>query len=423
MASYTARKNKAGEIVSYQIKVTRGRDKLTGKQLTPFTTTYTPPNGWSKKMIERDLVRFMGEFEAACKRGEVLTKEEQKALAEQQAKQEQREKAEAESKPTFNQYVELFLKEKAVTLSPTTIQNYRKGLKRAAEVFGEMKLEDIDHLKIKAFITDLQGSQRSRKNEKPLAHGTVGGYYTILHTLFESAVDNEVITSNPMARVKKPKPRKGEIKKEPVSYSESEVAYIMECLNNEPLKWKALILFMIDSGCRRGEVAGLKWSEVDFKTGKVNICRNAQYTPEKGVYIGTPKTNQNRDILINEPVLQVLREWKRQQTLLYFGQGKSTDGFCFTQNEGELLNPNTITGYVRDFGKRYSIKNLKPHALRHTMATIAIANGADIVSVSKRLGHCNPTVTLNVYSHANEEAQRRTAATLAEALYSNRKQA
>lgn len=87
------------------------------------------------------------------------------------------------------------------------------------------------------------------------------------------------------------------------------------------------------------------------------------------------------------------------------------------------MNPNTITGYIRDFGKRYKIKGLKPHALRHTMATISIANGADIVSVSKRLGHCNPSVTLNIYSHANEEAQRRTAATLAEALYSNRKQA
>ena len=232
MASYTARKNKAGEIVSYQIKVTRGRDKLTGKQLTPFTTTYTPPDGWSKRAIERDLVRFMGEFEAACKRGEILTKEEQKALAEQQAKQEQREKAEAESKPTFNQYVEIFLKDKAVTLSPTTIQNYRKGLKRSAEVFGEMKLEDIDHIMIKRFITDLQGQQRSRKNEKPLAHGTVGGYYTILHTLFESAVDDEIIPANPMARVKKPKPRKDEIKKEPVCYSESEVDYIIQCLNN-----------------------------------------------------------------------------------------------------------------------------------------------------------------------------------------------
>lgn len=76
MASYTARKNKAGQIVSYQIKVSRGRDKLTGKQLTPYTMTYTPPEGWSKRAITRELQKVMGEFEAACNRGEILTKEE-----------------------------------------------------------------------------------------------------------------------------------------------------------------------------------------------------------------------------------------------------------------------------------------------------------------------------------------------------------
>lgn len=129
MASYTARKNKAGETMSYQIKVSRGRDKLTGKQLTPFTTTYTPPEGWSKKAVERDLVRFMGEFEAACKRGEILTKEEQKAHAVEQAEQVQREQAEEERKLTFNKYVELFLKEKSATLSATTVQGYRQSLK------------------------------------------------------------------------------------------------------------------------------------------------------------------------------------------------------------------------------------------------------------------------------------------------------
>ena len=420
MASYTARKNKAGETVSYQIKVSRGRDKLTGKQLTPFTTTYTPPEGWSKKAVERDLIRFMGEFEAACKRGEVLTKEEQKTQAVEQAELVQKEKAEEERKLTFNKYVELFLQEKSITLSPMTVHSYKQSLKRPAAVFGEMKMVDIEYLMVKKFIADMQGGQRNRDNAKPLAHGTVVSYYTVLHTLFESAVDNEIIPTNPMQRMKKPKPRKDEVKKEPVSYSETEVAHIIDCLNSEPLKWRALVLFLIDSGCRRGEVAGLKWEEIDFKTGKVNICRNAQYTKEKGVYIGTPKSNKSREIIINAPVLQVLKEWKRQQTLIYFGQGKSTDGFCFTQNEGELMNPNTITEYIRNFGKRYDIRGLKPHALRHTMATLSIANGADVVSVSKKLGHCNPSVTLNIYSHANEEAQRRATEILAEALYNNK---
>lgn len=423
MASYTARKNKDGKIISYQIKVARGRDKLTGKQLTPFTTTYTPPEGWSKKAVERDLIRFMGEFETACKRGEVLTKEEQKAQAQKQAEQTQKEQAEEQKKPTFNQYLKVFIEEKAVNLSATTIQSYKQSLKRPAAVFGEMKMENIDYLTVKKFITDLQATQRSKTNKKPLAHGTIVTYYTTLHTIFESAVENGVIERNPMQRMKKPKARKDEIQKEAIVYSENEIAYIMDCLNKEPLKWKALVLFMIDSGCRRGEVAGLKWEEIDFSTGKVTICRNAQYTKEKGVYISTPKSHKSRESIINKPILSVLKEWKRQQTLLYFGRGKTANGYCFTQNEGELLNPNTITEYIRKFGKRYNLPGMHPHALRHTMATLSIANGADVVSVSKKLGHCNPSVTLNIYSHANEEAQRRATEILADALYKNQKQA
>jgi len=417
MASVTARKNKAGEIISYQIKVTRGRDKLTGKQLTPYTMTYTPPEGWSKKAIERDLQKKMGEFEAACKRGEVLTKEEQKAQATEKAEQIKRQQVEEERKPTFNKYVEIFLQEKSATLSAMTVQGYKQSLKRPAEVFGEMKLEDIDYLMVKKYITDLQTGKRKGKSKKPLAHGTVVSYYTVLHTLFQSAVENDVIPINPMQRMKKPKPRKDDKTKEQKALSISEVNYIIECADKEPLKWRAMIRFMIDSGCRRGEVAGLKWEHIDLKTGKAIICQNAQYTKEKGVYITTPKSHESRDIIISSPVLQILKEWKRQQTLLYFGQGKSTNGYCFTQNEGEIMNPNTITGYIRDFGKRYNIPGLHPHTFRHTMATNSIALGIDVVTVSKKLGHCNPSVTLNIYSHANEDAQRKATEIFAEALY------
>jgi len=418
MASYTARKNKAGEIISYQVKVSRGRDKLTGKQLTPYTTTYTPPEGWSRKAIERDLMRFMGEFEAACNRGEVLTKEEQKARATEQAEDDKRRQEEENKKPTFNQYVEIFLKEKSATLSATTVQSYRQSLKRPAAVFGERKIEDITFLDVKQFITDLQ-SVKGKK--KPLKHGTVVTYYTTLHTLFESAVENEVIENNPMQRMKKPKARKDEMKEEALSYDVEEIEYIRECLENEPLKWKAIVTLLIDTGCRRGEVAGLKWEEINLKTGVVNICRNVQYTKEKGVYITTPKSHQSRVIVLSPHAIQVLKEWKRSQTLEYFGRGLSTDGFCFTQNEGELLNPNTITGYVRGFGKRYNLPGIHPHTFRHSHASIAIRNGIDPVTVSKKLGHCNPSVTLNIYSHANEEAQRKSTERMADILYSTSK--
>lgn len=421
MASFTARKNKAGEIVSYQIKVSRGRDKLTGKQLTPFTTTYVPPDGWSKRAIERELIRVMGEFEAACNRGEVLTKEQEKAQAQEQAEQAKQEQAEEQKKPTFNQYVELFLHEKSATLSATTIQSYRQSLKRPSEVFENTKMCDIDFLSVKKFITDLQTSPAGKSKKKPLKHGTVVTYYTTLHTLFESAVENEVIRENPMQRMKKPKARKDEVKTEALSYDVEEIAYIQDCLENEPPKWKAIVSLLIDTGCRRGELAGLKWEEVNLKTGVVNICRNVQYTKKKGVYITTPKSHQNRVIVLTPQGLKILKEWKHKQAVEFFGRGVSVNGFCFTQEDGGLLNPNTITWYVRDFGKRYNLPGLHPHTFRHSHASIAIRNGIDPVTVSKKLGHCNPSVTLNIYSHANEEAQRHEAERMADILYNNSK--
>lgn len=422
MASYTARKNKAGEIVSYQIKVSRGRDKLTGKQLTPFTTTYTPPDGWSKKAVERDLIRFMGEFEAACKRGEVLTKEEQKARTVEQIEQAKREQAEQERKPTFTRYIEMYLKEKA-EFAPGTLENYRTALQRAAAVFGDMKMADITNLTVKQYINDLQANGKNQFNGKPLAHKTILKHYIVLHALFANAVENEVIEVSPMQKMKRPKPRKDETPKKAIAYSESEIAYIIECLNNEPLKWRTLIMFAIDSGCRRGEIVGLRWEEIDFQTGKVNICRNAQYTAGKGTYISTTKNRKNRVIYLNRPVLTVLAEWKRQQALLHFGQGIPLNGFCFTQDNGKMMNPQAPTSYLTRFGKKYNLPGIHPHALRHTMATLSIANGADIVSISEKLGHSEPSITLNVYSHANEEAQRRANEVLAEAIYNNQKHA
>lgn len=422
MASYTARKNKAGEVVSYQIKVTRGRDKLTGKQLTPFSMTYTPPEGWSKKAVERDLIKVMGEFESACNRGEILTREQQKERERERIASEQAARVEEEQKPTFRKYAELFIAEKSASYAPGTLENYRLVLRKANAVLGSMRLEDINLLTVKQYINALQINGKNDFNGKPLAHKTILKHYIVLHALFENAVENGVIEDSPMRKMKRPKPRKDESPKEPIAYDEKQVEYIFSCLDKEPLKWKALVMFAIDSGCRRGEIVGLKWEEIDFNTGRVNICRNAQYTSGKGTYISTTKNRKNRVIYLNAPVLRVLQAWKREQTLLHFGQGIPLNGFCFTQDNGEMMNPQAPTAYLTRFGKKYNLPGIHPHALRHTMATLSIANGADIVSVSEKLGHAEPSITLDVYSHANEEAQKRANEVLAGAIY-NTKQA
>ena len=156
---------------------------------------------------------------------------------------------------------------------------------------------------------------------------------------------------------------------------------------------------------------------INQKSFYTEIKGNAQYTVEKGKYITTPKSGKGRLIILNQPILDLLKEWKREQTKWLFSMGLPHTGFIFTQDDGEMLNPNAPTKYLSKFGKRYNFPGLHPHTLRHTMATVSIANGADVVSVSKKLGHAAPSITLNIYSHANQEAQLRANKTLELALY------
>lgn len=146
--------------------------------------------------------------------------------------------------------------------------------------------------------------------------------------------------------------------------------------------------------------------------------KNLQYTTGKnGVYVTTPKTGKTRIITINPPVLRVLKAWKREQLKAQSKQCIPIAGWVFTQDDGEVMHPAAPADYLRGFGKRYNLPGIHCHALRHTMASLAITNGADAVSVSEKLGHAKPSITLDVYSHANEESQKRANEILASVIY------
>lgn len=420
MASIRPRTNKQGDIISYEIRVTRGRN-ADGKQLKPYVMSWPRPDGWSDKAVQREVAKVAGQFEADCNAGLVLTKEERLKQEREAQREQERLQQEEERKVTFQRYMEVFMQDKGATYSPNTRENYTVVLNRACSTLGDMRMIDIDFLTVKRYVSDLQTEGKNQFNGKPLAYKTVLKHYIVLHAFFANAVENKVIPSNPMQDMKRPKPRKDEIQKPAVSYTAEEVKRLISCLEAEPLKWRALTLFMLDSGCRRGEAVGLKWDSIDFKTGKVEISRNAQYTSGKGTYITTPKSGKSRTIYINAPVLAVMHEWRREQALQFMAQGIPLNGFCFTQDNGKMMNPQAPTAYLERFGKKYGFRGIHPHALRHTMASLSIANGADIVSISKKLGHAEVSITLDVYSHENEEAKQRASSILNEIIY--RKQA
>ena len=418
MPSVTERTLKDGSRV-YEIRVARGRDPVTGKQLTPYTTRYKPPEGWSAKKAMKQAQVEAAAFEARCKAGEVMTKAERKTYEQEQIRIAEQAKREEASKLTFSSYVELFLKESTISRSDGTLLNYRNVFRRATSFFGEYKMEEITPVIVRAYITELQANGVSERNGAPLSYNTVAKHYNVLHTFFEAAVTDEIIEFSPMQRMKKPKPKKDDIKMESKALTLDQSKRLIECLKNEPLMWRVLVMLLLDSGCRRGEAVALRWDDVDLKTGYTQVKGNAQYTVEKGKYITTPKSGKGRMVILNQPVIAILKEWKREQTKWLLSMGLPHTGFIFTLDDGEMLNPNAPTKYLSKFGKKYNFPGLHPHTLRHTMATVSIANGADVVSISKKLGHAAPSITLNIYSHANQEAQLRANKSLEMALYKN----
>ena len=125
----------------------------------------------------------------------------------------------------------------------------------------------------------------------------------------------------------------------------------------------------------------------------------------------SPKNGKARSVDIGPETLSMLKQLQREQAATCISK------YVFTQDgEAVPMHPQSPTRYFKKFGKKYGIPNFHPHLLRHSSASVAITNGADVVSVSERLGHSDTAVTLRMYAHANEESIRRAGQTVRDAL-------
>ena len=392
MASTRKRTTKDGQIF-YEIRVSRGRGK------SYLTTRWYPPDGWSQKAIDRALAKESAAFERRCREGEIVSRAEQKESDLQQ-------KREATKVQTLRQYGEtVFMPAKSVTMSENGRCAYQGSLNHwVYPTLGDLKMPDITSANISALLLSMQS--------KGKAHATCVKVYTILHSLFKMAYITDVVIINPMDKVERPKPRKGEIKDKDVeAYSAEDVQRIFRALENESLKWRTLMRLLIDTGIRRGECCGLQWKDIDYDAGTITIRGNLCCTPQKGIYLDTPKSGKVRTIDVDPEIMELLRELRLEQA------GHAISKYVFTQqNSPEPMHPQSPARYMQKFSQRYGIPGLHPHKLRHTFASIAITNGANVASVSEKLGHSDKAVTLRMYTHADQESMRRASQIFRDAL-------
>lgn len=392
MASYTKKTDAKGEVF-YKVQVTDGRGRK-------VTRNWRPEPGWSARTIQSKLDQFAANLKNELAAGTVKTKQEsdeEKRLAD----------LEAAKLKTLRQYADgVFMPAKEATFSENSRSNYRQCLNNhILPVLGDFPMKDITPAMLTKLLLDFQKSGK--------AHSSAVKLYNILNGVFKMAFLDDSIQENPMLRVTRPKPRKNEHVQEESekAYTVQQLRYILQCLGNEPLKWQAYINLVADTGMRRGEACGLQWSDVDFKKGTITIRRNLQYTSTVGVYVDTPKNRKSRPIDIGPEVIRLLRQLQTEQS------SKCISKWIFTQDSSaDPMHPQSPTRYFKKFGQRYEVEDFHPHKLRHTSASIALTNGADVVSVSERLGHSDTAVTLRMYAHANEESIKRAGQIVRDAL-------
>lgn len=384
MASWTRYTTKDGRDY-YKIRVSRGRGK------SYLSRRWYVPEGWSKRAIERELTKISAEFERQAQAGEAVSRAEK--AAEQAA-----EAAEEAKIQTLRQYAErVFMPGVVVRCSESTRTAYERIFRLwVYPALGDLKLPAITAAQINALLLSWQ--------KNGLAHASIIKGYAILNSLFKSAFLDDTIAVNPMQKVQRPKPRKDEKQKSVEAYTAEEARRILSALDSEPLKWRVLIRLLIDTGMRRGEACGLQWSDIDFKERTISIVRNLCYTPAAGVYVDTPKNGHSRTVPVGDDDLRLLKQLREEQA------ASCVSRWVFTQDGSpEPMHPDSPTRYLKIFSERAGVAGLHPHKLRHTFASIAITNGADIASVSETLGHSDKAVTLRMYTHADEESKRRAS--------------
>lgn len=253
------------------------------------------------------------------------------------------------------------------------------------------------------------------QHQRPLSSATVRKYHNIISSMFTRAKRWGYVHNNPCERVDPPKVRRLEA----VHLDEFQAQQLLQLLESQPEQYRVMIHVLLFTGMRRGELMGLEWQDIDFEHSLLHICRTSQYTPERGVYTDTTKTESSqRAVKLSASLIEILQQWKEHQTKtrLSLGDRWSAEWYdeprLFTQWDGKVMHPDTISSWFSNFIQTSDLPQIHIHSLRHTNASLMIAAGTPVTAVANRLGHASVDTTTKVYSHAIQSANEAAAQTI-----------
>lgn len=275
--------------------------------------------------------------------------------------------------------------------SPKTYVSNRHWIKNINARLGHIKLQELNVKVLESFYDYLQ-------NETKYSDKTIQHHYVLINGALNKAIQWNYILYNINEKIDKPKVRKKEIE----CYSPEEVNKLIEVLQKENLKYQAIILLALDSGMRRGELTGLIWEDIDFKNASVRINKTTQYIKELGIFEkSTKSSSSDRIIYITTTTLNVLKKLKKEQLedKIRLGNKWGNSKRVFITDYGYDMHPDTPSQIFQKIIKKYDLKRISFHGLRHTSISLQINEGIQTQIISKRAGHSSIAVTHNTYSH------------------------
>ena len=249
---------------------------------------------------------------------------------------------------------------------------------------GSMKLDDMSPLVLQAFITELLQSG-NRKTGKGLSANSVNAVISVIQSSLKTAHMLGLTKEYTADKLKRPKLKEKTVE----CFSLIEQKQIEQAILNGKKDKMYGILLCLYSGLRIGELIALQWNDIDFVKGILTVSKSC-HDRKGGLIIDEPKTvNSRRLIPLPKQLLPILKSIKK----------KSDSPFVVSANG----KPVSVRSYQRSFElllKKLKIPHKGFHSLRHTFATRALECGMDVKTLSEILGHKNPTVTLNRYTHS-----------------------
>ena len=293
-----------------------------------------------------------------------------------------------------------------IKVRPSSHQTYLGYIDHhIAPNIGNIPLEKLTTMDLQKLYRKLLNKGRvdrveAKQQPKGLSAKTVRNINQVISSAMDFAVAQKIIPENPCKAVALPKVEHKEMQTIP---AEQLQAFLQEAKATGVYE---MYYIELATGLRRGELLGLKWTDIDWQNGIIKVRR--QVARVNGQIVEAPLKTKNsyRTVTISQQAIEVLKQQKE----------KTNDEYVFPSPNGGPISPDSVNNMLKRVLARAGIPKVRFHDLRHTFATIALQNGVDIKTVSGMLGHFSAGFTLDTYAHVTTAAQKEAADTMGNVL-------